>query len=94
MAWWLLSNLCTPLQNGYVQVFVQFIEQLPIPEISTEVGEELDRLVLRLIDEPNDDDAEASLESLVAESYGLSAAEFEMIRDSLGAARVRDEIGG
>ena len=31
VGWWLLSHFCTPLQNGYIQVFVQFLEQLPIP---------------------------------------------------------------
>jgi len=75
VGWWLLSHLCTPLQNGYLQVFVQFLEPLPVPSIDKGLEGRLTALVKVLTNAPANPEAEAELEDLVGDAYGLSASE-------------------
>ena len=87
VGWWLLSHLCTILQNGYIQVFVQFLEQLPIPHLSRGIDQLLSEYVETLASSANDPDIESEIDSLVFHAYGLSASERKLILDWLGERR-------
>ena len=87
VGWWLLSHLCTPLQNGYLQVFVQFLEKLPIPHLSREIDQRLSKHVETLASGANVPDIESEINSLVFHAYGLSASERKLILDWLGERR-------
>ena len=47
ISWWLLKHLATRLQNGYIQIFVNQIERLPIPVLDSRHGELRCLLALR-----------------------------------------------
>ena len=87
VGWWLLSHLCTPLQNGYMQVFVQFLEQLPIPTLPEEVDKRLAQHVEILATGVEAPDIEEEIETLVFEAYGLSSPERKLVLDWLGERR-------
>ena len=91
VVWWLLSHLCTGLQNGYMQVFTQFLERLPIPLLSEDIARRLTQHVqtlLTVIDAPN---IEREIDGLVFESYGVSAREQKLVLDWLSE---RQEVRG
>ena len=73
VGWWLLSHLCTPLQNGYMQVFVQFLEQLPVPSLPGEIDKRLAEYVETLATGVDAPDIEREIDTLVFEAYGLSS---------------------
>ena len=87
VGWWLLSRLCTMLQNGYFQIFIQFLEQLPIPHLSPEIEQHLAERVETLASGINDSSLEAEIDTLVFDSFGLSASERKFILDWLGERR-------
>ena len=87
LGWWLLSHLCTPLQNGYIQVFVQFLERLPIPSLAEDIDQLLSQHVRTLASGINDPEIEAEIDSLVFHAYGLSASERKLVLDWLGERR-------
>ena len=87
VGWWLLSHLCTMLQNGYFQVFVQFLEQLPIPHLPRDIDQLLSEYVVTLASSADDPDIESEIDSLVFHAYGLSAYERKLILDWLGERR-------
>lgn len=75
------------LQNGYFQIFIQFLEQLPIPHLSPEVEQRLARHVETLASGVNDSSLEAEIDTLVFDSFGLSASNRKIILDWLGERR-------
>ena len=89
IGWWLLWHLCTVLQNGYFQVFVQFLKQLPVPALSSEIGRRLSEHVKTLalgLDAPG---IESEIEDMVTEAFDLSRKEAALVgewfeRRSLG----------
>ena len=83
----LLIRQCTLLQNGYIQVFIQFLEQLPIPHLSQEIDQELSKHVETLASNANAPDIESEIDSLVFDAYGLSASERKLVLDWLGERR-------
>ena len=83
----LLIRQCTLLQNGYIQVFIQFLEQLPIPHLSQEIDQTLSRHVETLASDANAPDIESEIDSLVFDAYGLSAFERKLVLDWLGERR-------
>ena len=87
VGWWLLSHLCTPLQNGYIQVFVQFLEQLPIPSLPREVDNHLAQYIETLATVREDARIEKEIDTLVFEAYGLSALERKLVLDWVGERR-------
>ncbi len=87
VGWWLLSQLCTALQNGYIQVFVQFLEQLPIPSLSEDIDKLLSQHVETLATGVDDPDIEREIDALVFHAYGLSAPERKLVLDWLGERR-------
>ena len=87
VGWWLLSHLCTPLQNGYMQVFVQFLEQLPIPSLPEDIDKRLAQYVETLATGVDAPDIEREIDTLVFEAYGLSPPERKLVLDWLGERR-------
>ena len=87
VGWWLLSHLCTMLQNGYFQIFIQFLEKLPIPHLSPEIEQRLAERVETLASGISDSSLEAEIDTLVFDSFGLSASERKFILDWLGERR-------
>ena len=83
----LLYRQCTLLQNGYVQVFVQFLEQLPIPNLSEDIDELLSQHVETLAAGSNDPDLEREIDTIIFDVYGLSASERKLVLDWLGERR-------
>ncbi|MDA1348257.1 MAG: Eco57I restriction-modification methylase domain-containing protein, partial [Chloroflexi bacterium] len=53
LGWFFLSHLCTQLQNGYIQVFIQFLEQLPVPMIDSQADDHATSLVRALVQAPS-----------------------------------------
>ena len=82
-----LIRQCTLLQNGYIQVFIQFLEQLPIPRLSQEIDQKLSKHVEALASDANAPDIESEIDSLVFYAYGLSASERKLVLDWLGERR-------
>ena len=87
VGWWLLSRLCTMLQNGYFQVFIQFLEQLPIPQLPPEIDQRLSVHVETLSSGIDDSSIEAEIDTLVFDAFGLSAFERKLVLDWLGERR-------
>ena len=85
--WWLLSHLCTPLQNGYIQVFVQFLKRLPVPPLAEEIDNRLAGHVESLTTVGDDARIEKEIDTLVFEAYGLSALERKLVLDGVGERR-------
>ena len=87
VGWWLLSRLCTMLQNGYFQIFIQFLEQLPIPHLSPEIDQRISKHVETLATGIGDYSIETEIDTLVFDAYGLSAAERKLVLDWIGERR-------
>ena len=87
VGWWLLSHLCTALQNGYIQVFVQFLERLPVPPLAEEIDNRLAGHVESLATVGEDARIEKDIDTLVFEAYGLSALERKLVLDWVGERR-------
>ena len=83
IVWFLLRNLCTALANGYLQVFAQFLKQLPIPSLSVDTDQRLSECVEQLAHDPVQPDIEAEIEDYVSWSYGLSQRDNSLIKSWL-----------
>ena len=75
------------LQNGYFQIFIQFLEQLPIPQLSPEIDQRLSVHVETLASGIDDSSIEAEIDTLVFDAFGLSASERKLVLDWLGERR-------
>ena len=87
IGWWLLSHLCTMLQNGYIQLFIQFIAQLPVPALSGDIDTLLSERVETLARGLGDSLIEREIDTLVFDAYGLSTSERKLVLDWLGERR-------
>lgn len=87
VGWYLLSQLCTPLQNGYIQLFVQFLEQLPVPALPPDVERLLSQHVEALARGVRDAHLEQDIDTLAFDVYGLSSMERRLVLDWLGERR-------
>ena len=87
VGWWLLSHFSTLLQNGYFQLFVQFLEQIPVPQLSKESDSLLSQHVRTLATGINDPDIEREIDTVIFEAYGLSPPERKLVLDWLGERR-------
>ena len=79
IGWWLLWHLCTMLQNGYFQVFVQFLERLPVPVMSEGLDRRLSELVLQATSGDVTPALESEIDDLVSEAFGLTDRERGLI---------------
>ncbi len=48
--WWFLKQICTDLQNGYLQAYKEKLEQIPIPNASTADRQAISALVQKCLD--------------------------------------------
>ena len=83
----LLYRQCTLLQNGYVQVFVQFLEQLPIPNLSEGIDKLLSHHVETLAAGFDDHKLEREIDTIIFDVFGLSASERKLVLDWVGERR-------
>ena len=81
IGWWLLWHLCTMLQNGYFQVFVQFLERLPVPTMTEALDQRLTELVLQATAGDVTPALESEIDDLVAEAFKLTDRERTLIRE-------------
>lgn len=81
VSWWLLNQLTTRLQNGYLQLFVNVIERLPVPIISQTQETQMSSLVSQLLADPEDLVAESVVEELVEDAFELSSRERRLIHE-------------
>jgi len=87
VGWWLLLHLGTHLQNGYIQLFLQFLEQLPVPHLSPETDKYLSEQVEMVTTTEPDPHVERDVDTVLFEAYGLSPLERKLVLDSLGERR-------
>ncbi|MCC5612439.1 Eco57I restriction-modification methylase domain-containing protein [Nostoc sp. CHAB 5834] len=84
MGWYLISNYCTAIQNGY-QLIYQYFGQIPIPLCLTELKEPLTKLVDNVLtakatDSTADTSAlETEIDQLVYALYGLTDEEIKIV---------------
>lgn len=90
IVWWILTRLTTRLQNGYYQLFTQFIERIPIPQLTPALDADLSSLAAELSLKPEDAHTEDRLNQLVYDAYGLNADERQAI-DSWWVATLQDD---
>lgn len=87
-SWWFLSQICTDLQNGYLQAFRENLFQIPIPEPPN--PNPLESLVAQILAAKKANPAanvstlEAEIDRLVYQLYGLTEEEIALVE---GAAR-------
>ena len=89
--WWFLRQLCTDLQNGYLQALLQCQEQIPIPTATAKARSAITARVEKILALKQADDGakllaeqEAELDAQVAQLYGLDAAEFAVLLTGKG----------
>ena len=76
------------LQNGYFQVFIQFLERLPVPSIPDALNERLTEHVLRATSGDITPTLESEMNDLVYDLYGLSAHDRALVGDWFESRRV------
>jgi adenine-specific DNA-methyltransferase len=81
VSWWFLSQICTDLQNGYLQAFRENLFQIPIPKASLTERNDISALVQKCLNTKGQDVAkwEAEINDRVANLYGLTAEEIAQI---------------
>jgi adenine-specific DNA-methyltransferase len=82
MCWWFLSQICTDLQNGYLQAYMKNLEQIPIPTATEAEQKAIEILVQKCLEAKgqNVSQWEQEIDERVARLYGLSDEEMEIIR--------------
>ncbi len=84
MGWWLISQYCTDIQNGY-QLIWKYFSQIPIATGKEEIRFEIKNLVNQIIDlkkqdaQANSSALEAKIDQFVYQLYDLAGEEIEMI---------------
>lgn len=89
LGWFILSTMGTRLQNGYVQLFVQFFEEFPVPMSVLDVSQDarrLDEIVGALaLGETKD---ESEIDHLVASFYDLTSEETQLLEEWVARNRI------
>jgi len=89
VSWWFLTQICTDLQNGYLQAFRENLFQIPIPSMPTEQQKPLERLVERILTakqhnaEADVSELEREIDEMVYAIYGLTAEEIAIIEGKI-----------
>ena len=86
VSWWFLAQLCTSLQNGYLQAFRKDLFQIPIPPAPAGEREAIGALVQRCLDAKGQGvtEWEGELDERVGRLYGLTSAEVAAVRAEQG----------
>ena len=88
VCWWFLTQICTDLQNGYLQALIEYQVQIPIPAIPSEQQKPVERLVDRILaakqrDAKADVSAlERAIDDLVYGLYGLTPEEIKIVESA------------
>ncbi len=88
VSWWFLTQICTDLQNGYLQAFRENLFQIPIPAIPPEKQELLVTLVARILAAKARDTGadvntlEREIDQLVYTLYGLTPEEIQIVESA------------
>jgi len=88
--WWFLSQICTDLQNGYLQALRQYQEQIPIPPATPQQKTELEKLVEKILSakkaNPSADvlALESEIDQIVYKLYGLTDEEIGIVEQAGG----------
>ena len=69
------------LQNGYFQVFVQFLERLPVPTMTEALDQRLTEVVLQATAGDVTPALESMIDDLVSEAFNLTDSERTLIRE-------------
>ncbi len=93
VTWWFLSQICTDLQNGYLQALRQYQEQIPIPAASLSDKARLTKLAERAAKQAEAEDAaglqatEREIDEIVYRLFDLTPDEIALIEKSLVGVR-------
>ena len=78
-------SLNDPWAGGGLQFFAQYMEKVPIPDMTSTQKAALSRLVKQILANPQSDgvrDLEQEIDELVYQLYGLTDAEIELIKQT------------
>jgi hypothetical protein len=84
-AWWCLRQICTDLQNGYLQAHNENLSEIPIPAAPTEKQKPVERLVERILSAKQRDAGadvstlEREIDRLIYQLYDLTPEEIEIV---------------
>ena len=88
VSWWFLTQICTDLQNGYLQAFRENLFQIPIPVASAAEQAALSGLVDGILAAKRTGDAatvtalEAEIDTQVFRLYALTPAEIALVKST------------
>lgn len=87
--WWHLTSSVRLMRGGYLRLFTQYMETLPIAKLSASDRKKLSALAEALSEKdcPNRLTLEAELNDRVAHLYGLTAEEKKIVNGMLPAAK-------
>lgn len=82
LSWWFLRQICTDLQNGYLQAFRKDLFQIPIPPALPADKARIETLVQRCLTAQGQAIAatEAEIDDIVARLYNLTDAECAILK--------------
>lgn len=81
-SWWFLRNICTDLQNGYLQAYRENLFQIPIPPATDTQKAPIIELVQQILANPDNPDVprlENEIDKLVYELYDLTKDEIALV---------------
>jgi adenine-specific DNA-methyltransferase len=85
LSWWFLKNICTDLQNGYLQAFKENLFQIPISYATTAQKAPIIERVQKILADPARPDVpklEAEIDQMVYKLYDLTLDEIAVIDGS------------
>ena len=88
VSWWFLCQICTDLQNGYLQAFQENLFQIPVPYANVEQQSAIIRLVNQIFDakyaNPDTDvsELENEIDQIVYSLYDLTPEEIAIVEEA------------
>ena len=88
VSWWFLCQICTDLQNGYLQAYQENLFQIPVPYANVEQQSTIIRFVDQIFDTKYvDSDADVSeleneIDQIVYSLYGLTVDEIDIVKET------------
>ncbi len=83
VSWWFLTQICTDLQNGYIQAFRENLFEIPIPEITPEDQQPFIKLVDEILKKKKlgeeTADLENKIDAMVYRLYDLTDEEIAIV---------------
>ena len=84
VSWWFLCQICTDLQNGYLQAFQENLFQIPVPYANLAQQSAIIKLVNQIFDAKYADvtAAENEIDEIVYSLYDLTPEEIEIVEEA------------